>query len=310
MISGRTLVAVLVGTLASLSCSTPTHVAGEYHALIRRTQGGIPHIRADDLGSLGFGTFYAMAEDNVCILADQYLSFGAQRSLFLGPGKGNLESDFFYQLLIDRGQAEQPLPGELEELFRGAAAGYNQYLLETGVTALPDPRCRDASWVRVVSPLDVKRVSRADYALAYMMPIVVAAAPPGQPGSQESAAPPDARRFALAVEAYLEVPKQGGSNAIAIGRDASRTGSGMLLSNPHLPWNEPFQRVYPMHQTLPGRLDALGANLIGRPRVGWGHTEHVAWTSTVSTARRASFYRLELIPGIRPATSSTASHDR
>jgi len=217
--SGRTLVAVLIGALAVLSCSTPTHVGSEYRALIRRTQGGIPHIRADDLGSLGFGTLYAMAEDNACILADQYLSFGAQRSLFLGPGKDNLDSDFFYQLLIDRGQGEEPLPTELEQLFRGAAAGYNQYLRETGVAKLPDARCREAPWVRVGGPLDVKRVSRADYALAYMMPIVVAAAPPGQAASEESASPPDARRFASAVEAYLEVPKQGGSNAIAIGRD-------------------------------------------------------------------------------------------
>lgn len=297
MISGHTHVALLIGALTSLSCSTPIHVGGEYSALIRRTQGGIPHIRADDLGSLGFGTFYAMAEDNVCILADQYLSFGAQRSIFLGPEQGNLESDFFYQLLIGRGLAESPLPGELEELFRGAAAGYNDYLRETGVAKLPDPRCRDAEWVRPASPLDVKRVSRADYALAYMMPIVVAAAPPSQADSVKTAAPPDDRAFALAVEAYREIPKQGGSNAIAIGRDASRTGSGLLLANPHMPWNESFQRFYPMHQTLPGRFDALGANLIGRPRVGFGHTEHVAWTSTVSTARRMSFYRLELTPG-------------
>ncbi|MEE8165367.1 MAG: penicillin acylase family protein [Myxococcota bacterium] len=297
MTSGRTLVALLIGALAIISCSTPIHVASEYRALIRRTQGGIPHIRADDLGSLGFGTLYAMAEDNVCILADQYLSFSAQRALFLGPEKGNLESDFFYRLLIDRGQAEEPLPSELEQLFRGAAAGYNQYLRETGVTKLPDARCREASWVRVINPLDVKRVSRADYALAYMMPIVVAAAPPTKAASEQSAAPPDARRFALAVEAYLELPKQGGSNAIAIGRDASQTGSGMLLANPHLPWNEPFQRFYPMHQTVPGRIDVLGASLIGRPRHAVGHTEHVAWTSTVSTAQRVSFYRLELIPG-------------
>ena len=281
----------------SLSCPTPRRVADEYSALIRRTQGGIPHIRADDLGSLGFGTLYAMAEDNVCILAEQYLSFDAQRSLHLGPEAGNLERDFFYQLLIDRGEGAQSLPPELEQLFRGAAHGYNHYLREIGTANLPDSRCRDVSWVREVTPLDVKRVSHADYALAYMLPIVVAAAPP----DPMSFAPPvpqvDARRFAVAVEAYLEVPKQGGSNGIAIGRDASRAGSGMLLANPHMPWNEPFQRFYPMHQTLPGKFDALGATLIGRPRVGFGTNANVAWTSTVSTAARLAFYRLELAPG-------------
>jgi acyl-homoserine-lactone acylase len=236
-----------------------------------------------------------MAEDNVCILADQYLSFGAERARSLGPGGGNLESDFFHQLLIDRGQGAEALPDELEELFRGAAHGYNHYLRETGVAKLPDPRCRGAAWVREVTPRDVKRVSRADYALAYLMPILVAAAPPGD--GEAATAPVDARRFAAAVERVLEIPKEGGSNAIAIGRELSESGSGMLLANPHMPWNEPFQRFYPLHQTLRGRFDAIGANLIGRPRVGFGHNHHVAWTSTVSTAKRMSFYRLELVPG-------------
>ena len=36
----------------------------------------------------------------------------------------------------------ETLPGDLEELFRGAAAGYNHYLRETGMADLPDARCR------------------------------------------------------------------------------------------------------------------------------------------------------------------------
>jgi acyl-homoserine-lactone acylase len=54
--------------------------------------------------------------------------------------------------------------------------------------------------------------------------------------------------------------------------------------------------VHPMHQVIPGQLNMLGANLIGRPRVGFGTNRHLAWTSTVSTAKRASFYSLELVP--------------
>ncbi len=293
----RKRIAPIASLLAifALACLTPGRAGHDYRAQIRRTQGGIPHIVADDLGSLGFGTLYAMAEDNVCILADQYLSFGAERARTLGPGDGNLESDFFHQLLIDRGQGAEALPEELEELFRGAAHGYNHYLRETGVAALPDARCRGAAWVREVTAVDVKRVSRADYALAYLMPILVAAAPPD--AADAAAAPVGARRFAAEVRRYLEVPKQGGSNAIAIGRELSESGSGMLLANPHMPWNEPFQRFYPLHQTLRGRFDAIGANLIGRPRVGFGHNRDVAWTSTVSTAKRMTFYRLELVPG-------------
>jgi acyl-homoserine-lactone acylase len=285
----------LVLALGAAACSAPPE-RSTYRALVRRTPGGIPHIKADDLGSIGFGTFYAMAEDNVCILADLLLTLGAQRAALLGPGDGNVDSDFVYQLFIDRGQAAEPLPAELDDVFRGAAAGYNQYLRDTGVDALPDPRCRGAVHVREVTALDVKRVSRFDYAFAYLRPLLTAAAPPDGAAAPPARAP-DELRAAHAVAAFLELPKRGGSNAIALGREASRSGGGMLLANPHMPWDDPFQRFYPMHQTIPGRFDALGANLIGRPRVGFGHTEHVAWTSTVSTAKRTTFYQLALEPG-------------
>ena len=291
----RVCTPVLVATL--LACAGAVPQGTEYRAQIRRTDGGIPHIRANDLGSLGFGTLYAMAEDNACILADQYLTFAAKRSLALGPESGNADRDFFYQLLIERGQGAEALPREIEDLFAGAAAGYNHYLRETGVDELPDAACAGVDWVREVTALDVKRVSRADYALAYMLPLVVAAAPPRASSATPPARPLDGLALARAVAAHMEVPKEGGSNAIAIGRDASQSGAGMLIANPHMPWDEPFQRFYPMHQTLPGRFDALGATLIGRPRVGFGTNANLAWTSTVSTAKRFALYRLELVPG-------------
>ena len=295
----------------SLSCTSPTFDfqvdQSQYVARIRRTEGGIPHIAAKDLQSLGFGTIFAQAEDNHCILAEQMLTLGAERSRHLGGGDGNQQSDLFYQFLIDRGDAAEPLPTELEELFVGSAAGYNHYLHSLGTRADRDSRCANAPWLREANSIDLKRVSRVDYALAYMRPIVMAAAPPVSenetsahpiPPAMVSPAPaaPPPTEIAALVEAYLEVPKRGGSNGIAIGRDASAGGGGLLLANPHMPWNEPFQRFYPMHQTIPGRFDVMGANLIGRPRVGFGHSEHVAWTSTVSSARRQSFYRLQLDP--------------
>jgi acyl-homoserine-lactone acylase len=276
-----------------------------YSAKIRRTAGGIPHIEAKDLPSLGFGTIYAQAEDNLCILADQYLTFGAERSRYLGVGEGNRESDLFYRFLIERGDAEEPLPADVEALFAGAAEGYNHFLRSqpaANTSNTSNASCRRAGWVRPAEPVDLKRVSRMDYALAYMRPIIMAAAPPevaAESPSTEGVGAienPDAIQIAALVEAYLEVPKHGGSNGVAIGRDVSLGEDGLLLANPHMPWNEPSQRFYPMHQTIPGKIDVMGANLIGRPRVGFGHNEHVAWTSTVSRAKRLSFYRLELDP--------------
>ncbi|MCZ6831959.1 MAG: penicillin acylase family protein [Gammaproteobacteria bacterium] len=283
-----------ITTLVLLGCATsarPPH----YSAHIERTAGGIPHITAPDWGSLGFATGYVMAEDNVCILARQYIKFGARLSEFEPNDPAALSSDFFYQLLIDRGTAEQTLSPRLEQLFDGAAAGYNHYLTETGIDQLPDPLCRGAAWVQATTGAAVKRVSGVDYALDYMQPMIVAATPPRENAAAAKAM--QAEQIAMAVDLYMEVPKQGGSNAIAIGAEGAQEAHSLLLTNPHMPWNQPFQRFYPMHQTIPGELDMLGANLIGRPRVGFGTTESLAWTSTVSTAKRQSFYRLQLLPG-------------
>ncbi len=298
---------VLLATLmlALGACNTTEPGAGDrYHAQIHRTAGGIPHIVASDIGSIGFATLYAMAEDNVCIMARHYAKLGARQVEFFGPSAENLANDWYYQLLIDRGHGEEPASPEIDALFAGGAAGYNHFLAQTPVDAISDPDCAGQPWVHPIDAIDVRRVSRTDLFLDYMRPMMVAAQPP-EPASADAAesAAVDVAHFVAAVDALLEAPKEGGSNAIAIGADASAHGGGLLLANPHMPWNEPFQRFYPMHHILQGesaddlQFNIMGANLIGRARVGFGVTEHLAWTNTVSKANRNSFYRLELVPG-------------
>ena len=46
------------------------HDSEHYRAEIRRTSGGIPHIKADKYGSLGYGLGYAFATDNHCMFAN------------------------------------------------------------------------------------------------------------------------------------------------------------------------------------------------------------------------------------------------
>lgn len=286
---------VVVWLLAS--CFSMYSSAG-YKAEITRTEGGVPHIKAKNFAGLGFGTGYAMAEDNICQLADQYMTLAGERSRYLGPKDGNLESDFLYQLFVDRGQGQEPLTAEMTDLFQGAADGYNHYLNSIGVDNLTDPNCRGVDWVRPITAIDVRRVSRVDYAFAHLLPLLIAAVPPElnskTPESEVETNSSSAEEMAALLDSFMEIPKQGGSNAIALGGQATVSGRGMLLANPHQPWYGD-QRFYPMHQTIPGVMNVIGANLIGRPRVGFGHTEHVAWTSTVSTAKRVSFYQLKLV---------------
>ncbi len=277
----------------------PAAPPAPYAAEIRRTAHGIPHVKAADFGSLGFGAAYAGAEDNVCLMAELYLTAAAERSRFLGPDAGNLESDFFHQWIIDRREALEPgLSGDNLEFLRGAAEGYNQYLRDTGVGEISDPGCRGAGWVGEIGEIDVRRLQRTSQFTAALAGPIVAAAPPERGAEHRPGPPasPDAAESARPVLAAALAGADLGSNAIALGSEATANGRGMFLGNPHQPWHGSF-RFTLKHLTIPGRLDVIGASPVGLANAGVGHTEWLAWNGTVSTARRHHFYRLSLAPG-------------
>ena len=157
---------ILVGaaTIAALTASG-ADAKGKLKAEIIRSKGGIPTIRADDFKSLGFGYGYAFAEDNICTIAEAYVTSNGERSRYFGPGGDspdgytNLQSDLFYQRIKDTGiiddvLAEPPPVGPKKKVFqavKGYVAGYNRYLDKTGVANLSDPTCAGQPWVRDIT---------------------------------------------------------------------------------------------------------------------------------------------------------------
>ena len=288
----------------------------DYDVTIRRTAHGIPHIKAQDFGSLGYGYGYSFAQDNICTMADSYVTVRGERSRYFGPdgtwelrGNGsenrNLESDFFFKRIIDRRTIEklmaQPPPNgprpEVFEAVRGYVAGYNRYLAETGVENLPDPTCRGKEWVKPIEEIDAYR---RFYQLALLASGAVAingigGAQPPTPATGGGAAPLPTGRELDELEQGL--PLGGiGSNAYGIGRDQTDNGRGMLLGNPHFPWDG-SERFYQAHATIPGKMDAAGGSLFGVPVILIGHTRGLAWSHTVSTAFRFTPFEEKLVPG-------------
>ncbi|MBD3649574.1 MAG: penicillin acylase family protein, partial [Pseudomonadales bacterium] len=86
------------------------------------------------------------------------------------------------------------------------------------------------------------------------------------------------------------------SNAYALGADVTENGRGKLYGNPHEPWGQVagVQRFYAFHLTLPGELDVMGVAQQGQPFVNIGFNKDVAWSHTVSTAKRFTLYQLQL----------------
>ena len=289
----------LVTTVAAIallaSCATsPDGASGALSAEIRRTAYGVPHVKAKDYAGLGYGIGYAAAEDNICEIAERFITIAGERAKFLGRGENdtNLSSDFYHKRLIAEGEVEKLLAGpkgspdtpsaEARALARGYAAGVSRYIRETGADNINDPRCKGGAWVRAITELDYWRNAYANQVTVQMAGIANAA-PPGV-GSQAS----------IADDPFIETT-QLGSNAYGLGKDVTQSGYGMLLGNPHYPWDGQ-NRFYRMHLTIPGKVNVVGAGLVSNASVGIGHTDSIAWSHTVSTARRYGIYELTLDP--------------
>jgi acyl-homoserine-lactone acylase len=87
-----------------------------------------------------------------------------------------------------------------------------------------------------------------------------------------------------------------GSNAVALGAGTTDNGKGMMLGNPHFPWDG-TERFYEAQLTIPGSVNVEGGSLLGVPVINIGHTDHLAWSHTVSTAYRFTPFELKLVPG-------------
>ncbi|MFI5844567.1 penicillin acylase family protein [Catenuloplanes sp. NPDC051500] len=292
--TGRSIVALAAVT--ALMASAAPAVAGGAGATLRRTEFGVPHVRAGSYHGAGVGAGYAFAEDNLCLLAIEIVGLDGESSRYFGPGSGNLESDLYHRWLLGNRVVERQLtaPGgpsrNARDLARGYAEGYNRYLRETGVGNLPESACKGAAWVRPITELDIwRRVQQiAEMAGSEELTELIAAAQPPGVAAKASRSTPSA------------MPSRNGdglgSNAVGLGADATTGRTGMLLGNPHFPWNGP-NRFHQVQLTIPGELDVTGATLPGMPAVAIGHNDRVAWSHTVSTATTVTLHRLALTPG-------------
>lgn len=297
------LVVVAAGAAVPSSASGAEHDR-DYAAVIRRASYGVPHITAGSFADLGFGVGYAQAEDNLCVIAENLITTGGRRARWFGATDANVRSDLFYRKAIDQRLAEKLLEGtrdgvhapsdDVRDQIRGFVAGYNHFLRKTGVPNLTDPACKNQAWVRPMTEIDLWRTNWSSMVRAGSRAVldgIVAAAPPAT-GTQT----PDTPDATAVINALDGAGSGIGSNAYGLGTQATADGNGMVLGNPHFPW-QGSERFYRMHLKIPGRYDVEGAALIGDPIVEIGHNRTLAWSHTVSTARRFVWYRLNLVPG-------------
>ncbi|WP_326535560.1 penicillin acylase family protein [Pseudorhodoferax sp.] len=307
----RPLALLLLAALAACNGGGGSDSANQ--AEIRRTSMGVPHIKSDSWSGAGFGLGYAQAEDNLCTMADSFLTYRGERSRHFGGAAlavydstierpRNIDSDFFHRhLLTDAvvNEARQAQSEDMRALMAGFAAGYNRYLqvLRAG-SGNAHAACRNAAWVQPITEQDLwRRVYQAGLAGGYSN-FLAAIANATPPAAATVAAAPAALHSAEIATPRMQVGGTSGIGSNMYGFGASVTGSDgpVLFGNPHWYWTGP-DRFYQAQITIPGKLDVSGVSFLGIPVIQIGFNENVAWSHTVSTARRFGFFQLTLAPG-------------
>ncbi|MFP1677770.1 penicillin acylase family protein [Alloalcanivorax sp. C16-2] len=293
------------------SSSSPSTDSDGYQATIERTTYGIPHITAETYGGAGYGHGYAIAEDNLCVLASAYVTFRGEGSRYFGPdapaapmgtfgSPTNKDADFFFRFVVNDDQVamfRDAQPADVRELAQGFAAGFSRYVREVkgGEHGGRHLTCRDEPWLATITEQDVfRRLVALNLAASSsnQLAAIVNAQPPSSPsptGLVRAAAevPLDEHRFWVGGEEGI------GSNTLAFGADATESGGGLLFANPHW-YLEGVDRFYQLQMTIPGELNVSGVAIMGAPMVLLGFNNNIAWAHTVSTARRFTPYFLQM----------------
>lgn len=300
-IRGLTIGAAVLATLVAGCAALPAPVRS---VSIQRTAHGIAHIEAPDHESLAFGVAYAYAEDNFCQSADQLVTIRGERSRYFGPDAKALlglrelrndQIDIFVRSHMDDAALAAALraasPGT-RALYRGYIEGFNRYLHDHA-GRLPRA-CNGAPWVRPMSEADYLRLQEllmVQLGVALHADAIAGASPPA--AGEPVAAAPGVQEAVAALQRFHANEPLLGSNGWAFGSEVTRNGRGVLLGNPHFPW-QGVNRFWEVHLTIPGELDVMGAAIGHSPLVQIGFNHDVAWTHTVSTGRRFTLFELAL----------------
>ena len=279
--------------------------------IVRRTDYGVPHIKAEDYTSAGYALGYVQMEDYGQDVIEPMIRARGEWVLYKEPKisdfESQIDSDAFNQLVHERAvETFEKQDPETQEFVRGFAAGMNRYIERYG-DELDD-------WVRAdITPYDVHaRIigtpSRASIRrfLSQLEDIEDQEDPTGiiRPDerasldagfdTRDSVSLPDNNIWArLAAEGEFEHP-DAGSNAWALTPDRTENGNAILMRNPHLSWDAGY---YEAGITIPGELNFYGDFRIGRALgIIGGFNENLGWATTNNSVKTDEIYAFEADP--------------
>ena len=171
---------IVAALAASLVCTATADAAKRPTVTVERSAHGVPNIEAKNFEGVAYGYGYAFAEDNICVIADSYVTVSAERSTLLRPrrsyvfrGNGRAQQPELRLLLpadqrdktIEKLVAQAPAGPVPADQGRGAATcAATTSTSRTRRRQITDPNCRGEKWVHR-SP---RRPCRRFYQLALL----------------------------------------------------------------------------------------------------------------------------------------------
>ncbi len=236
--------------------------------LIRRTEYGVPHIKASSLHDVALGLAYCELEDYGERVVHALLA--ARGDAALVDGYDAIESDFIRQQGYQRSlETYLSLDQDTRDMYEGFAAGINLYL-----KTFPEELPAYTSFSFTGYDVEAATVSIATY------------------GS--------ARRFLNRMreqkdrEDSIMAHQEDGSNAWAFSPDRTKSGNAILLRNPHLSWEAGY---YEAHLTVEGKLNFYGDFRIGGLfAIIGGFNDHLGWSTTNNYPDLNEIYALDIDP--------------
>ena len=267
LVRGALVAVPLVALVAA--CAPP---GGGEDATVYRDTWGVPHIYAESAEAGLYASGWAMAEDRLSQLLENYLFGLGEYAGAFGPGnndawvRSDLESRMWDHYGTAKRHYEAKLNPELRRHLAAFIAGINDYL-----DAHPDevPDWWGDRPVDVYMPVAFSRQFIWSW-------------PAGQARS-------DLR--AVGIEPSFDVDLRA-SNEIALAPDQTTFGAAALIIDPHLSWLG--RHRYWELRLHAGEIHISGFATSGFPYVNLGHNEHVAWAHTTGGPDTADVYELTL----------------
>ncbi|MFV0449739.1 MAG: penicillin acylase family protein [Vibrio sp.] len=266
-------------------------------AKIRWTENDVPHIEADNYGSLGFGYGYVHARDRLAEISAQAIVLRGERSGYYGAEQfstigflktTNLNSDLMFRLRMPAEWAKEEL-ANLSDDARAYVVGYVNGLNHF-VESLTEEEWHERNSAEPLITFEPEDVIRSAMRFGVMKELIEIGphlvASSGAWRSDLTTCHHSCHSEDVIVEGGF------GSNAWAFGGDVVEGEGAILLGNPHSAWQRtPHQQRIYMHQyhlTIPGELDVAGTSFLGFPLPLTGYNADVSW-SILDAATVTSF---------------------